>query len=323
MENASEGYRRTPVRRGRDRLRSTIRAAALAAGLGLGFAHAWKTSVPGLERDMPRHLKLLPLSHRNPEIGHNQPPIDSLDDIIRLVQANLATDKFMRDSLGIAAAIIEILPSTDAALDTARMRIFDMLQALDLRFRADETQRMRMGRAKGYAFHPGYIPIASAYLALRDSLLSLRSPSVKVTFEERPYRAPYSYHGDSTLAFLKRLRQLTIDEDASFRARLIEQTRGGFGYLQPRGVQCEITLGRLLTAAEIKDQSSGETRSAPIWLSRFRDRPLLLRIESLETLVLVAIAMSATAILAGLCLGIAFAVIRMRRRQVSNRESEF
>lgn len=122
MENASGDDRRAPVKRGRSWLRFPIRAGALAAGLGLGIADAWKTTVPGLERDMPRRLKLLPLSHRNPEVVRNQSDIDSLDDIIRLAQANLATDRFMRDSLGIAAANIEILPATDAALDSARMR---------------------------------------------------------------------------------------------------------------------------------------------------------------------------------------------------------
>jgi hypothetical protein len=283
--------------------------------LGLGLADAWNTSVPGLERDMGRSLKLLPLSYRNPEVVPNQPDIDSLDDIIRLVRANLATDRFMRDSLGIAAANIEIHLANDAALDSARIRVFDILQSLGLRFRAEETRRMRMGQANAYVFNPGLIPVASVYFALRDSLLRLRSTSVKVLFEETPYHAPFPYNGDSTLAFLERLRELTTREDATFRARLIEQARGRFGYLQPRGIQCGITMGRLLTSAEIKNESSEGDHPGPIRLSRFRDKPLLQRIESLENLAWVAIALSAAAILAGLCLGIGFAMAGMRRRR--------
>jgi hypothetical protein len=263
-------------------------------------------------------LKLLPaqgnLAYLNPERNFVRQKIESLDDAIRVFQGNVAIDRYMRDSLGIAQAKFELYAGSAETADSLRDRVVGILQSLGLRFQPSGADRMDLGAAEGYWLNPGLIPVASAYFALRDSLMHLRTGSFRVLVRETPYHSPFSFDGDSALAFLKRLRDLTRGEDGIFRKRLLETVRlGGTDYEFNLGAECTIAVGRLLSAQERREKAQGQPAALPWFRLPSRDQPIVLRLDSIQVLAWSAIGLSAAGILMAASFWLAFAAGKKRK----------
>ncbi len=251
------------------------------------------------------------LKYANPAWNRSpQRQFRSLDEALAAAGPNLATQRYMRDTFGLSQAGLHVEADSPSLLLASRNRIIGWLDASGLRYDLNESRPGDAGPPIGYAFGLGIIADAPAYFGLRDSLISLRSASIRVRVDEAPYAGDLDL--DSLRWFLRSMRAAKAEDQAEFERYFLKTF---FEYRQPlsstsiRGISCDLTL-RLPPSQTASQKTPGD---APRWLAPFRDRPIVIRIGNIELLAWLSFAIGTTGLALTLAL-IAFQIRKSRRK---------
>lgn len=277
------------------------------------------TKTPTFEGRDRLQLQYRVLKYANPFSTQNiKHEIASLDDALVLVAKNIQVQRYNRDSLGLEQSQFAIEVDSSRDLLALRNQIVDWLDAIPLRYDIGEDRRGSGGSLIRFDFNFGTITRAGAYFTLRDSLMTLRSKTVRVKVEEVPYSRPQNL--DSLQWFLEMLRSVELKNKARFERFFLKkffEDRNSYALDLDlkQGLHC--VLSAKLPASEMKAEE--KPMVLPRWMIPFRNAPWELRMEYFQVLVLLCLALSATSLVLTLAILAAFL---WKRREKSRKAKE-
>ncbi len=215
---------------------------------GMGF-----TRTPAYERFRVSSTELQPLRFANPlpSSRFSRREFLSMGEALAHISENRAIYKYFRDTLGINQAVLDVEVDSDTALVALRKRVIVWMDGLQLRYEVGESRATKSGLPERFGFNFGALSDPQVYYRLRDSLISLRSTSIRVRVEENPYREDLEM--DSVAWFLQTLHAAQVENKDRFERFFLKQfgrNDRALNFYRERGLEVRLELKRPLTQSE-------------------------------------------------------------------------